>query len=226
MSASRFSAARRTRETGTAPGVDAAGSTGANGRIDPATVGFDVDGVIADTMRLFVDIARLEYGARDVRYEDITCYQLTDCLHSIDESTIDRILDRILDGDYTIPLEPMPGSRQVLPKIASRRLPVRLVTARPYPGPILDWMCEHMGLSPDAIELVTTGTYDHKAQVLLDMGVRCFVEDRLETCFALDQVGIRPVLFRQPWNRRPHPFLEVGTWTELDSLMQWLPDGQ
>ena len=30
-------------------------------RIDPAAVAFDIDGVVADTMRLFVDIVREEF---------------------------------------------------------------------------------------------------------------------------------------------------------------------
>ena len=48
--------------------------------IDPAAVAFDVDGVIADTMALFIDIARDEYAINGIRYEDITCYMLEECL--------------------------------------------------------------------------------------------------------------------------------------------------
>jgi hypothetical protein len=47
------------------------------------------------------------------------------------------------------------------------------------------------------------------------------VEDRLETCFPLQEAGITPVLFRQPWNRKSHPFMEVGTWKELESLIEF-----
>ena len=46
------------------------------------------------------------------------------------------------------------------------------------------------------------------------------MEDRLETCFVLDKAGIKPVLFRQPWNRGKHPFEEVSTWDELESLIE------
>ena len=41
--------------------------------IDPAAVAFDVDGVIADTMALFIYIARDEYAIKGIRYEDMTC---------------------------------------------------------------------------------------------------------------------------------------------------------
>lgn len=32
---------------------------------------------------------------------------------------------------------------------------------------------------------------------------------------------ITPVLFSQPWNRRLHPFMEVGSWNQLEELIQW-----
>ena len=48
--------------------------------IDPASVAFDIDGVFADTMTLFVDIVHQEYRQVHLRYEDITSYMLDDCL--------------------------------------------------------------------------------------------------------------------------------------------------
>jgi 5'(3')-deoxyribonucleotidase len=47
------------------------------------------------------------------------------------------------------------------------------------------------------------------------------VEDRLETCVDIQESGIIPVLFRQPWNRQPHRFLEVGNWAELARLIDF-----
>ena len=40
-------------------------------RISPQEVAFDIDGVFADTFRLFVERAKKAYGYR-FRYEDIT----------------------------------------------------------------------------------------------------------------------------------------------------------
>ena len=191
----------------------------AAGKIDPASVAFDVDGVIADTMHLFVDIARRYYHIRNIRYDDITCYTLTDCLHHIDAPTIEAIVARIVEGNYALPLEPIAGSVSVLERLCRQVRPVLLVTARPYPGPIADWVQSYLDPDPGAIELVATGAYEAKADVLLDRGIRTFVEDRLETCLGLAAVGIEPVLFKQPWNRMPHPYREVETWQELASLM-------
>jgi 5'(3')-deoxyribonucleotidase len=55
--------------------------------------------------------------------------------------------------------------------------------------------------------------------VLSKRNVSYFVEDRLETCFSLYEAGVTPILFKQPWNRRKHPFMEVSDWRELESLI-------
>ncbi|RPJ72632.1 MAG: haloacid dehalogenase, partial [Desulfobacteraceae bacterium] len=186
--------------------------------IDPASVAFDVDGVIADTMALFLDIARDEFDVRGVRYEDITCYNVVDCL-AMDPDVVDRILLRILDGTYTHPLRPIPGAAGVLRRLA-RRSALLLVTARPQVGPVGAWIDALLAADAATVEIVATGSFEAKTEVLLDRGVAHFVEDRLETCFTLADAGVHPVLFAQPWNRRPHPFLEVSSWEELDALIQ------
>ena len=188
--------------------------------IDPATIAFDVDGVIADTMALFLEIARDEFDVHGVRYEDITCYNVADCL-DMDPEVVDRILLRILDGSYTHTLRPLPGASGVLGKLARRVDSLLLVTARPQIGPVDGWVRTLLSDDAAAVEIVATGTFEAKTAVLLGRGVTHFVEDRLETCLDLAEAGIHPVLFAQPWNRRPHPFIEVSSWQELDALIQW-----
>ena len=59
------------------------------------------------------------------------------------------------------------------------------------------------------------------ADILSERNISYFVEDRLETCFPLQGAGITPILFKQPWNRKNHPFIEVGNWRELESLIKF-----
>jgi uncharacterized protein len=186
--------------------------------IDPTSVAFDIDGVVADTMALFLDIARREYRVNGIRYEDITSYLLAECL-DMDPDLIDTILNRIMAGEYASPLEAISGSGAVLSRIAGYRSPLLFVTARPHPGPISKWMCDLVRMTPETVQVVATGTFEGKAKVLLESGIRFFVEDRLETCYHLKEVGIEPVLYRQPWNRENHPFIEVDDWQELESLI-------
>lgn len=191
-----------------------------NKKIDPASIAFDIDGVIADTMGLFLDIAREEFHVNGVCYEDITCYSLVDCL-KMDPETIDAVVERILDGKYSQTLEPIEGARDVLGRLGNGYGPILFVTARPYLGPIRDWMLELLQVDKSSVEMIATGTSAAKPDVLLDRNVTCFVEDRLETCFALEPVGITPVLYQQPWNREPHPFVEVNSWKELEALIDF-----
>jgi hypothetical protein len=189
--------------------------------ISPTAIAFDIDGVIADTMTLFLDIARAEYGIRGVRYEDITSYLLEDCLE-MDPGVIDRIITRIMDGDYTAPLTPIAGAPEFLNRLAGRCDTILFVTARPYIGPIDGWIRSLMpSAGPAAIDIVATGSFEAKTDVLSGRNIAHFVEDRLETCFALSAAGIVPILFTQPWNRQPHPFIEVSSWGELSGLIQW-----
>ncbi|MGD2270888.1 MAG: haloacid dehalogenase [Desulfobacterales bacterium] len=188
--------------------------------IDPATVAFDFDGVLADTMSLFLKMASEEYGISGIGYDDINNYDLEACLN-IKPAVIAEIINRILEGDYYHRLQPMAGASEVLVRISQHRNPIPLVTSRPHPGPISSWIKNTLPLEPAAFEIVATGAFEGKAQQLLNRKISYFVEDRLETCFHLMQSGITPVLFRQPWNRGKHPFLEVRTWSELVEIIHF-----
>lgn len=193
--------------------------TGIAEKIDPASLAFDVDGVIADTMGLFLEIARTSYHVKGVRYEDITCYSLEECLTTIDATVIDAIVGKIVSGAYDIPLKAIKGAKGTLSRIAAAHRPILLVTARPHPGPVPDWLSHVLSLGSGAVDLVATGTSRAKAGVLKQHRIRFFVDDRLDTCHSLYLEGIVPILFKQPWNREPHPFMEVETWADLESLI-------
>jgi|FrelakmetLWP11LW_1041352.scaffolds.fasta_scaffold15304_3 hypothetical protein len=190
------------------------------GIIAPESIAFDIDGVIADTMNLFLDIARDEFAIEGIRYEDLCCYNLADCV-AIDPQVIDGIIARILDGGYRAALQPIPGAPAVLERLARRCGQLLLVTARPYPGPIGDFVRRLLPDEVDGMEIVATGSFDAKTAVLQQRGITHFVEDRLETCLTLSAAGITPVLFVQPWNRSPHPFIEVSSWLEIEELIRW-----
>lgn len=179
---------------------------------------FDIDGVFADTMRLFVKIVREEFQYTDLRYEDITSYALDDCLDIAPEALYGAIT-QILQGSHREPLLPMEGAPEVISRMSRTCGPVLFVTARPDKDFIEPWITGVLPPGGNGVRVVATGDFDAKLDVLLDHGKTVFVEDRIETCFALGKAGITPIVYRQPWNRRPHPFLEVETWSELAELM-------
>jgi uncharacterized protein len=186
--------------------------------IRPFELAFDIDGVFADTMTLFIDIAEKIYGLSNIRYEDITEYEI-ESFSGIDKMISIEIIRRILDGDHTSILAPLDGATPVLRRLNRHHRPTLFVTARPSADQIVGWICDMLSVGPADIAVVATGSFDDKAEVLLESDIRYFVEDRLDTCFQLNSAGVTPIVFRQPWNRKPHPFREIGNWQELESMI-------
>ena len=185
--------------------------------IDPRHIGFDIDDVVADTMGLFLDIGRELYGINHISRHDMTCYHLHECL-DLPQTTIEAILNRIVEGDYPCRLSPMAGAGQVLERLGAFG-PIRMVTARPLAGPIEEWMAQLLPPERYPVSITATGCFSAKADVLTAENIAYFVDDRLETCFLLQEKGIVPVLFAKPWNRQNHPFLEVQGWSDLEKLI-------
>jgi 5'(3')-deoxyribonucleotidase len=189
--------------------------------INPKAVAFDIDGVCADTINLFISIAQNEYNIDSLRYEDISSYMISDYADTVDPQIIETILRRIQEGQYSLPLEPIDGAPSVLKRLEQEYGPLLFVTARSIIGPMAHWMETVLDLAPTDYEIILTGDFDNKSEYLLDRNVQYFVEDRLETCFILQEAGINPILFKQPWNRQRHPFVEVSNWQELEALIEF-----
>jgi uncharacterized HAD superfamily protein len=185
--------------------------------IRPGQIAFDIDGVFANTMALFLELARRDYGLNHVQYEDITHYFLEECL-DIDPGIIKIIINKILEGDFQGELQPIGNSVEVLSEIAQKG-PLLFVTARPTLLPIKAWVDKMLPRPPFPVEVIATGTFEAKAHVLKARGIEYFVEDYLDICFMLEEQNITPILFQQPWNRSAHPFHEVAGWGEIRDLM-------
>ncbi len=185
--------------------------------IAPGLIAFDIDGVFANTMALFLEIAASDYNINHIEYEDINQYLLEDCL-DIDPELIKTIIDRILEGDFETELRPLDGAVEVLSGIAEAGQ-LLFVTARPKLSPIKEWVERRFPTRTSRVEVVATGTFEGKAEVLSARGMKYFVEDCLELCFTLQDHDIVPILFSQPWNRSHHPFQEVGSWAEIRALI-------
>jgi len=188
--------------------------------IDPSSVAFDIDDVVADTMSLFLEIARHEYRLDCFRHADITSYMVEDCI-DIDKGILDTIFSRIVDGNFSLPLLPLAGAPEVLFRLSRYQRPLLFVTARSSLDSISDWIQKILPLDRAGIDIVATGAFDAKADVLVNRNISYFVEDRLETCYILEAAGVTPILFKRPWNRKTHPFTEVGSWSELEEMIDF-----
>ncbi len=188
-------------------------------KIRPAELAFDIDGVIADTFRAFVKAARESYGV-EIEYEAITDYDFRKVI-DIDDETSDAIIEQILEDPLGLGIAPVHGAVDVLRRLSGFG-PLCLVTARTNRKAIMDWVRQTLQIEDGApIRLEATGTHEDKLPVLLKHGIRYFVEDRLETCYLIQQSPVTPIVFDQPWNRQAHPFLSVGSWDDIRDMVEW-----
>jgi uncharacterized HAD superfamily protein len=181
-------------------------------------LGFDIDGVVADIMTTFLDMARERYGPHPFSYEDITTFYLEDCL-GFDPAMVASLIRELIDRPHELEVSPFPQAVGVLSRLAEEA-PLVFVTARDRSEPIQLWLNRTLAPVPHSyIWVMATGDPDTKLHYLKAHAIEYFVEDRLETCFDLARAGITPIVFAQPWNRQPHPFLEVTGWPDLARLL-------
>jgi uncharacterized protein len=182
--------------------------------VDPRKLAFDIDGVVADTMAVFIRLARERYGLEHLHKDHLHRYDLRQCL-DLDHAIIDDLICLTLDDEHTMQIPPVPGAPEVLAE-TSRHAPLRFITARIWPESITEWLYLHLPQVPrERIQVIATGSPEAKLRVLHDLRVRYFVEDRLETCHFLAQDGIQPLLFDQPWNRTENYFPRLENWYQL-----------
>lgn len=184
--------------------------------IAPSDLAFDIDGVVADTMAVFVRLAQEHYGFTWLTKDDLRKYDLHACLN-IDREVLNELICMTLDDEHTQQAPPMQGAVEVLTELASHG-PLRFVTARIWPESIVRWLRQTLpDVDSSRIEVFATGHPEAKCDILRELNVRYFVEDRFETCELLSQNGIQPLLFDQPWNRLPGAiaFPRIENWSQL-----------
>jgi 5'(3')-deoxyribonucleotidase len=187
-------------------------------KISPHEIGFDLDGVIADTAATFIRLACEEHNYCSFSLEDITSFEVEDCL-DIPTSLVDRIFTDILKDSLATGLEPMPGAIEVIGELAGVA-PVTVITARPLLQPVRDWFDSFFpGNIRSAITLIAMGDHNDKARYIHEHSLKYFVDDRAETCRQLKADNITPLVFSQPWNRSSQNLLTVTNWQEIRGLI-------
>jgi len=184
--------------------------------INPERIAFDIDGVVADTMEMFVRLAHERYSLMHLTKESISCYNLYDCL-GLEKEVLDDLICLTLDDEHTLQIPPVPGAPEVLTELA-RHAPLLFVTARIWPESITEWLYLQLPeVSPDRITVIASGDPEGKLDILNELKIRFFVEDRVDTCRQLKKGGIQPFLFEQPWNRNEteEGFIRIENWTQL-----------
>ncbi|MRR08406.1 MAG: hypothetical protein EG828_16095, partial [Deltaproteobacteria bacterium] len=93
--------------------------------IQPHEIAFDFDGVIADTFRLFVDMAKKDYNV-DIDYEEITEYDFLTVV-KMNYEDIAGLFDTITNHTHELDLKPNEGAAEVLARLAEKSPPLSIV---------------------------------------------------------------------------------------------------
>ncbi|MEW6427974.1 MAG: hypothetical protein AB1568_08065 [Thermodesulfobacteriota bacterium] len=185
--------------------------------IPPSSLGFDIDGVIANTAEAFLRIAAGEYGLTGLTLEDIREFEVENCIDA-DPAVISEIFERLMVDPVGEGIRPMPYAVTVLDELA-RAAPVTLITARPLRRPIESWLCRNLTPRTTAnMRLTATGEHDGKGRFIKNLGLHFFVDDRAETCNALAMQGVTAIVYDQPWNRGRHRLSSVDSWPAIWNL--------
>ena len=186
-------------------------------KINPATLGFDFDGVIADTAEVFIRLACEKYNLCNIRIEDITDFEVEQCLHIAPE-IVQSIFTEVLLDSIGTGLRPMPGAVQVLGEL-TEQAELMVVTARPEAEPVYAWLEKFLPATTcSRIRIIAMGAHDDKAMHIKQGGLTHFIDDRAETCTQLNSAGISAIVFDHPWNKNRHCLPTVGSWKDIRAL--------
>jgi len=186
--------------------------------INSNEIGFDLDGVIADTGEAFIRIACEEFNYCSFTLEDITSFQVEECL-GIPTDKVEQIFYAILEDSLGTGLKPNPGAVDVITAMAVHT-PVTIITARPLEQPVSDWLDHFFSAKTcENIKLVAMGNHDDKERYIKEHKLKYFVDDRVETCLQLAETQIIPIVYKQPWNQNKHELKSVSNWQEISALL-------
>ncbi len=182
------------------------------------TIGFDLDGVIADTGEAFIRIACEEHSYCSFRLEDITNFDIEKCL-TIPVDKVEKIFYAILKDSLGSGLKPITGAVDVITSM-TKKAPVTIITARPLEQPVADWL-DHFFSSQTCqkINLVAMGDHDDKARYIREHNLSHFIDDRVKTCLQLATTDIIPIVYTQPWNHNRHSLKRVNNWNDINQLV-------
>jgi uncharacterized protein len=187
-------------------------------QIHPNEIGFDLDGVIADTATAFLRIACEQHNYCSFTLEDITSFELEGCI-DMPVDLVDSIFNDIMTDSLATGLQPMHGAMEVLSELAEHN-PITIITARHLRQPVVDWLERYYPHNVDNhFNLIATSDHDDKLRYIQDRKLKYFIDDRAETCKVLAESNITPLVYSHPWNRNGHSLEIVHNWQEIRDLI-------
>jgi uncharacterized HAD superfamily protein len=163
-------------------------------------VAFDLDDVVIDSYEEMVAGLRRKFGVHFPKREHKSYH--FDVPGIPDEEVADCI-QKTMAAD-TLHCEPIPGAIEMLRRVHELTIrPLQFVTARPEEARqiTVDWLAANLPGVPFDLRMTDLKP---KTDVLAELGVDVFVDDRYRTAHEVADVVVLSVLVNRPWNlRRP-----------------------
>jgi uncharacterized HAD superfamily protein len=174
------------------------------------TIGMDIDGVILDIGKVILPFV-CEVCGREVTYQELDSWDLGKALN-IDEQTMDKTWDRILQSDALRNAPAVKGAIHGLKVLREHQ--IWLITSRPVSSRKLtvNWLRKHRA-SYDRVIFNRRGN-----KVSVGPSFDVFVEDFFDEAASIAQAGVFTVVFDQPWNQTPklpEKCVRAHDWNEL-----------
>ncbi len=187
------------------------------------TVGVDVDDVVTDFVNPLLEFVNKTRSTR-FSYEQVYCYNLWEVWGCTRDESIEIVRDFYRSPQFdSLPI--IPGTAEALKTIAQKHtltfITSRFAEAIPK-TPI--WFDRYCSLPKPRI--IYCGEYQSgrdvaKADICLQEGIDCIIEDNAKYALECAQKGIKTILFNRPWNQNiEHENIHrVKKWAEALELI-------
>lgn len=197
------------------------------------TIGFDIDGVVADIFPLIAHFMREKYSViiapnmqTNFNFEDTT---------GLSRREIDICVSSAIMNYMSY--KPYHGAIQFLKKYNSLRIPnvksekglikrkeLIFITARDNRDEIAKatykWLHMYLHPEPFTVRFVPGNNGKEKFEACMELGVDLFIEDRAKTAVHLACSGISTILMNRPWNVHVPDdtwnLVRFNDWEEID----------
>jgi uncharacterized HAD superfamily protein len=186
-------------------------------------VGFDFDGVIANTGQTVAKVLTNRFGTW-IREEDLFLHDFR-FQFDLSKEEVKDLVDEIVSYKRTMYTFPAEGCEKVLYKLHIKtEEKITIVTARTDLDVVRQWLNYYLD---ESIFEVFTKNHGEKGSLLKELNVGLFVEDHLMNAIEIANNGIIPVIFLRSWNKycfTPRSMINkighvVSSWNELEKIL-------
>lgn len=190
---------------------------------DKKVIGIDLDEIIADFVRTFIDFYKEIYG-RKILFEEIKTYNFWEQGLGKNREEAIKLVDEFYNSRYFDNIPLIDNARQAIGKLSLEKR-VYIVTSRPnrFKEKTEEFVNNHF--FGKEIRVIYSSDFhkengNTKAEICTNLRISDFVEDNLEYARECAERGVRVFLYDKPWNQGKlnRGIIRVKSWQEILSV--------